>query len=336
MSNNSVFVRRVAALAASTMLALLLVAGGPTRAAGTGYVFVTNERTNNVLVFDPAKDYALVKDIKTSRRPRDMHFNSSHTLLYVACGDDDVIDVIDVAKLEVTDQIPTARSPEMFVLTRDESSIYVSNEENSSVQQIDVASKTIIHEVPTGAEPEGVILNGDESVLYATSEIADMVHVIDTAEGAVVDNVIVGTRPRRFLLTPDGKELWVTDELSGQVSIIDRETDQVTDTLNFQPPGFRQVDVTPVGIQLADDGKTAFVGLGRANHVAFVNIADHKIEGYTLVGSRAWNVSESPDHKLLYVVNGLSDDMSVIDLATRKNIRTISCGRTPHTVRVDD
>ena len=287
-------------------------------------------------MFDPAKNYALVKDIKTSRRPRDMHFNHDHTLLYVACGDDDVIDIIDVATLEVTDQIPTARSPEMFVLTRDEKSIYVSNEENSSVQQIDLASKTIVHEVPTGAEPEGVILSEDESILYATSEIADMVHIIDTGEGVVTDNVIVGTRPRRFMLTPDGKELWVTDELSGQVSIIDRKTSQVTDTLNFQPPGFRQVDVTPVGILLAGDQKTAFVGLGRANHVAFVNIADHKIVGYTLVGSRAWNVSESPDHKLLYVVNGLSDDMSVIDLATRKNILTISCGRTPHTVRVDD
>ncbi len=335
MPNKPIFKRRVTALASIMALALVLVAGGPARAAGTGYVFVTNERTNNVLVFDPAKDYAQVKDIKTSRRPRDMHFNHDHTLLYVACGDDDVIDIIDVATLEIVDQIPTARSPEMFVISRDEKSIYVSNEENSSVQQIDVATKTIVHEVPTGAEPEGVILSEDESTLYATSEIADMVHVIDTAEGVVTDNVIVGTRPRRFLLTPDGKELWVTDELSGQVSIIDRKTDEVTDTLNFQPPGFRQVDVTPVGLALSDDGKTAFIGLGRANHVAFVNIADHKIESYTLVGSRAWNVSESPDHKLLYVANGLSDDMSIIDLASRKNIKTVSCGRTPHTVLVD-
>ena len=49
----------------------------------------------------------IVKDIKTSRRPRDMHFNDDHSLLYVACGDDDVIDVIDVAKLEVVGKIAT-------------------------------------------------------------------------------------------------------------------------------------------------------------------------------------------------------------------------------------
>ena len=81
-----------------------------------------------MLVFDPANDYALVEDISTSRRPRDMQFNASKTLLYVACGDDDVIDIIDVATLEVVDFIPTGRSPEAFVFNRAETLLYVSNE----------------------------------------------------------------------------------------------------------------------------------------------------------------------------------------------------------------
>jgi len=335
MSSMPIFKRLLAGFATTVVLALVLAAGSPASAKGTGYIFVSNERTNNILVYDPKKDYAQIKDIKTSRRPREIKFNADHTLLYAACGDDDVIDVIDVATLKVVDHIPTARSPEMFVVSRDDKTIYVSNEENSSVQEIDVATKTIVHEVPTGAEPEGVILSEDESILYATSEIADMVHVIDTAQGAVTDNIIVGTRPRRFLLTPDKKFLWVSDELSGQVSIIDRQTNQVVDTLEFLPPGFRQTDVTPVGMALSDDGKTAFISMGRANHVAFVDIATHKVQTYVLVGSRAWNITESPDHKYLYIANGLSDDMSIIDLASKKNIRTIPAGRTPHSVLVD-
>jgi YVTN family beta-propeller protein len=86
---------------------------------------------------------------------------------------------------------------------------------------------------------------------------------------------------------------------------------------------------------LSDDGKTAFISMGRANHIAFVDIASRKILAYVLVGSRAWNITESPDHKLLYVANGLSDDVSIIDLASRKNIKTIAAGRTPHSVLVD-
>jgi len=318
----------------ATLLATIMMLQ-PAEAAGTGYLFVSNERSNNVLVFDPAKDYAVIKDIKTSRRPRDMHFNHDHTLLYVACGEDDVIDIIDVATLEVVDHIPTARSPEMFVFNKDETELYVSNEENSTVQIISIKDKIIVNEIPTGAEPEGVILSEDEKTLYATSEVADMVHVIDTDSGSVVDNIIVGTRPRRFVLTKDGKELWVSDELSGEVSIIDRATNQVIDTLSFVPPGFRPVDVTPVGMTINTAGDTVYVALGRANHIAFVNTASHEIEGYTLVGSRAWEARLSPDEKLLYVANGLSDDVSIVDLETRKNIRTISAGRIPHTVLVD-
>jgi hypothetical protein len=46
-----------------------------------------------------------------------MKFGKDRILLYVACGDDDVI---DVAMLKVTDHIPTGPSPEMFELSRDE------------------------------------------------------------------------------------------------------------------------------------------------------------------------------------------------------------------------
>jgi PQQ-dependent catabolism-associated beta-propeller protein len=305
----------------------------PTQAAGTGLIFVSNERSNDITVLDP-NSFEVVKSIPTSRRPRDMQFNADKSLLYVACGDDDVIDVIDVATLEIVDQIPTGPSPEMFIFNGDYSLIYVSNEENSTVQVIDVAAKLIVHEIPTGAEPEGVALSEDGSELYITSEIADMVHFVDTALGVVVDNVVVGTRPRRFALLAN--ELWVTDELSGQVSIIDRTTHEVTHTLEFLPPGFRPVDVTPVGITVTDDQSAVIVTLGRANHIAFVNPTSKEIEDYVLVGSRAWGVDLSLDNRTLFVSNGLSDDVSLIDMETRRNVRSIPVGRIPHTVVVDD
>jgi PQQ-dependent catabolism-associated beta-propeller protein len=327
---SSAFGLAVAAGAAALSFGLTV---DPAAAAGTGYVFVSNERSNDISVLD-GTTYALVKAIPTSRRPRDMQFNADKTLLYVACGDDDVIDVIDVATLEVVDQIPTGPSPEMFEFSHDYKLIYVSNEENSTAQVIDVEQKLIVHEIPTGAEPEGVMISEDGATLYVTSEIADMVHFVDTELGVVVDNTVVGTRPRRFAML--NNELWVTDELSGQVSIIDRTTHQVTHTLEFLPPGFRPVDVTPVGITWTKDQSTVIVTLGRANHIAFINAATKEIESYVLVGSRAWGVDLNGDESILFVSNGLSDDLSIIDMNTRQNIRSVPVGRIPHTVLVDD
>jgi PQQ-dependent catabolism-associated beta-propeller protein len=316
------------------LFALVLSAGAS--AKGTGYVFVSNEKTNNIAVLDPKQDYKILKWIATSQRPRDMKFADNRRLLYVACGDDDVIDVIDVATLKVVDHIPTGRSPEMFIASRDGKALYVSNEEASAVQEIGLGDKLIMREIPTGAEPEGLAMSADGKTLYVTSEVTDMVHVVDTATGVVTDNIVVGTRPRRFLLLPNGKGLWVSNELSGQVTVIDRATNRVAATIDFLPRGFRPVDVTPVGMTMTRDGKTAIVALGRANRVAFVDTATRKVEDYVLVGSRAWGVALSPDEKTLYVTNGLSDDLSIVDMASRKAVRAVPVGRTPHSVLVDD
>jgi len=321
-------------LLAVVVLGVILSTGA--RGRDTGYVFVSHEKTNNIAVIDPKQDYKIIQWIPTSHRPRDMKFGDSRRLLYVACGDDDVIDVIDVATLKVADHVPTGPSPEMFALSRDEKALYVSNEEGSSVQEISIADKLIIREIATGAEPEGLAISADGKTLYVTSEVTDMVHVVDASAGVVTDNIVVGTRPRRLLLLPDGKQLWVSNELSGQVSVIDRSANRVATTLDFLPPGFRQTDVTPVGMTLTKDGKSAIVALGRANHVAFVDTATRKIETYALVGSRAWGVALSPDEKTLYVANGLSDDLSIIDMESRKAIRAVPVGRVPHSVLVDD
>jgi YVTN family beta-propeller protein len=141
-------------LAPSSLAAMLLVAassGG--LAKDTALVFVSNERTNNLIIIDP-KTNTVVKDLKTSRRPRDMHFNADHTKLYVACGDDDVIDIIDVAKLELVYKLSTGASPETFGIDESRRRIYVSNEEGSSLSIIDIDQNIIVQEVPTGAEPE--------------------------------------------------------------------------------------------------------------------------------------------------------------------------------------
>jgi YVTN family beta-propeller protein len=47
-------------------------------------------------------------------------------------------------------------------------------------------------------------------------------------------------------------------------------------------------------------------------------------------------VTFNRDNSLLYVANGLSDDMSVVDVATRKVVRSVPIARVPHTVLIDD
>jgi DNA-binding beta-propeller fold protein YncE len=89
---------------------LCALASASVEAKDSGLVFVSNEKTNNIIVIDPKKG-EVIGDIKVSRRPRDMHFNADRSLLYVACGDDDVIEIVDVAKLRAVGRLNTGPSP---------------------------------------------------------------------------------------------------------------------------------------------------------------------------------------------------------------------------------
>jgi PQQ-dependent catabolism-associated beta-propeller protein len=320
-----------------TCLALLVwfAFSAQASAKGTGYLFVSNEQMNNVVVIDPKQDYRVAMWIETSHRPRGMAFRDDRKQLLVACGDDDVIDVIDVATLTVIDHIPTGHSPEMFGLSQDEKTLYVSDKAGSAIEAINVAEKIIEQEIPTGAEPEGIAVSGEET-MYVTSGISDWVHVVDLEAGVVAENIAVGTRPRRFLLMPGGKELWVSSEMSGQVSIIDRTTNLVSARLDFLRPGSRQADVGPLGMTATKDGKLAFVTLRRADNVAFIDSSIREIQDYVAVGRGPSDAALSADEKTLYVVNGLSDDLSIIDVLTRKTIRAVPVGRAPYAVKADD
>jgi PQQ-dependent catabolism-associated beta-propeller protein len=303
-----------------------VLAGAPAAAKDTGLVFDSNEKTNNIVVIDPAT-FKIVKDIKTCRRPRDLHFSADHAKLYVACGDDDLIQILDVVKLAVVGKIKTGPSPEAFGIDEKRGRLYVSEEEASALAVIDMASDRIVQEVPTGAEPEGVLVADDGNTVYLTSEAGDLVHEVAADTGKVTCDVIAGLRPRRIAATPDGKELWVTAELAGEVDIIDPVKFVITGKVAFLPPGMRKSDVTPIDIVMSKDGKTAYVALGHAAHVAVVDMPARKVASYILVGKRPWGLALSRDETTLY---------TVIDTKARKAKISVPVGRIPYGIAIDD
>jgi YVTN family beta-propeller protein len=116
------------------------------------------------------------------------------------------------------------------------------------------------------------------------------------------------------------------------VSIIDAANRTVSHTLQFEITGMRKNDISPVGMLITPDGKTAWVALGRANHVAEVDVATHTVRKVILAGKRTWGVGLNGDGSRLYVVNGLSDDLTIVDVASGKAIKTVPAGRVPHSV----
>ena len=67
-----------------------------------------------------------------------------------------------------------------------------------------------------------------------------------------------------------------------------------------------------------------------------VDVPARKMQGYILVGRRAWGVARARDESTLYVANGFGDDVTVIDTKTRRAKLSIPVGRIPWGVAIDD
>jgi PQQ-dependent catabolism-associated beta-propeller protein len=317
-----------------TAFALLALGPGLAHATGTGVVFVANEKSSTITVLDA--QHRVIETFPTCARPRGMAFMPDHTRFIVGCADDDVIAVYEVASRKLVGRIRDVAEPETFALHPDGRHLYVSNEEDATASVYDLDTGELVGEFETGEEPEGVLATPDGKLVFVASEAANLVHVIDVERQEVIKDILVATRPRRFALTPDGKELWVSAELSGQVDIIDMSSLTVAATVSFRPKGFRREEVTPVDLLITRDGRRAFVALGRANHVAVVDVPSRQVEDYILVGHRPWGLALTADERTLYVANGLSDDVTIIDAERLKVVTSVAVGQVPYGFLIDD
>ena len=290
--------------------------------------YVTNEKDNTLSVIDISKR-KVVKTVDIGQRPRGITMTKDGKLVLICASDDDRVEVRDAETLKLKYHLPSGPDPELFVLSPDDSVLYIANEDDAMVTVVDMNEKMIIDDIPVGVEPEGMGLVGNGSVLVNTSETTNMAHFIDTETLEIVENVLVDARPRVAMFTPDDKEVWVSSEIGGTVKVINPSSKEVTHTIGFEIPGVNEESIQPVGVRHTKDGKYTFVALGPANRIAVIDQKSKEVIKYLLVGQRVWQLAFSNDQKTLLSTNGVSNDVSFINVDKLKVEKSVKVGRFP-------
>ncbi len=310
--------------------------------------YVSNEKDNTISVIDLAA-MKVVKTVPTGQRPRGMALSSDGKRLLVCLGDSNRIDILDTANWRVLGSIDTP-DPEYAALRQPgDNPLYVSNENNALITVWNIDTQKTLVQMATGVEPEGMAVSPDGQLVVNTTETTNMAQFFSYATGKNLANVLVPPRPRWAAFTDHGREVWVSSELGGAVTVIDTTTFKVLDTIHFDIPGLRSTFIQPVGISITADDQYAFVALGPANRIAVVSVPQRKVlsyvatgksvynatvKKYLLVGQRPWHMAFTPDGKYLLTANGLSNDVSVIDVADLRVINTIPVGQQPWMILV--
>ncbi len=123
--------------------------------------------------------------------------------------------------------------------------------------------------------------------------------------------------------------MWVTSEITGTVTILDTSTRQQLGKVAFSVPGVTKDKLQPVGIQIRKERKWAYVAPGPANRIAVTDAVSFQVKDNWLIEKRAWNLSFETEQKYLYAANGASNDLSVINLESRKVGRSVAVGHEP-------
>jgi len=293
-------------------------------------VVISNERSGDLVFMNELGETTDV--VKLCDRPRGMAQNSSDGTLYIACSDDGVVlefDLVTRQPTRIFSDLPGAMS---LALHESSSRLIISNEGAATATVLSTITGEIVTTLLTGHEPDGVAITDNGRMIFVASENAGIVHVFDGVTYEPVETIITNLRPRRLALRDE--ELWVSSEMGSRVEIFDITTLQKIDEIIFAPRGFRSEQLTPVDILFDHSGEMGFVALGSANHVVIVNAAEREIIKYILVGHRPWGLGLTPDGKRLFVLNGLSDDVTIIDVKAMRPVRTSRTGLVPHAVEI--
>jgi YVTN family beta-propeller protein len=164
---------------------------------------------------------------------------------------------------------------------------------------------------------DGSILKGTKAAQAVTFGGSSLI-----VGGAVVAGLAVSR---------DGKTLVAANFENDSISIVDTATRQVVREVRFFTPGGTVAQGEfpyDVAVLSKPDGsaKTAFVTSQRDDEVMVVDIASGAFTGIR-VGEQPNRMVLSKDQTTLYVVNGNSDTVSVIDTATNTVLDTISVSR---------
>jgi YVTN family beta-propeller protein len=246
----------------------------------------------------------------------------------------------DAKTLKVTASVPLTAHPNNMAVGKDGKYVYVGIIRNpGGVDVIDTTTRQKVKNVPTKGTIHNVYVTPDGKYAVAGSIAGKTINVIDakTNESAFVIDMDLGVRPMTFNTNPDGSTKWIFVQLSGfnGFAVVDFATRKEIKRIQNPdlPPGKATVPQgsdPSHGMAVTSDGKTLVVCSRLNNYLYSYSLPDLKpLGGAELTGKGAGWVTLTPDGKTAYVANPVTNDVSVVDVASMKETTRIKVGYVP-------
>jgi len=221
----------------NTVTDSIALGGRPNECAATNdgrYVVVPLLAPANLSVVVDVAEKKIVKSFKTVH-PHNCFTpeGGSNTIVYCEERDAYRIHRIDLAKMEITNEVKVAGDPRPFAITKDEKTLYTALSGLHGVAVIDIPHETMSQIAlppmpwmackvePPNTPTHGIALTPDARKLWVTSVSDAGVYVYDIATKKLGKKITVGACPNWISFSADGKYAGVSNADSDDTSILD-------------------------------------------------------------------------------------------------------------------
>lgn len=302
-------------------------------------ILQTNSGGDNIHLIDPATN-SVAGVINGIEANHGVGAAPDGSRIYVTDEAMSTLDVVDATSLLVIKRIPLSGHPNNMAVGRDGRRVYVGIiQEPGGVDVIDTASLERVKTVPTQGTIHNPYVTPDGRYVVAGSIAGRTVNVIDarTEEPAWTVQMDLGVRPMAFATNPDGSTKWIFVQMSGfnGFAVVDFATRKEIRRIRNPdlPAGKHTVPEgsdPSHGMAVTPDGRTLVVCSRLNNYLYAYSLPDLNVIGAAELGGKGagW-VTLTPDGSTAYVANPVTNDVSVIDVKSMKEVARIPVGFVP-------
>src|SRR5262249_11376642 len=164
------------------------------------------------------------------------------------------------------------------------------------------------HTTPVGDQPVHVVNSRDGRTLFVTNFAGANISVIDAATWRHMKDISVPARPHSLVLAPEGRLACVSCCSGAAVAVLDTANATLAATIPVPSPA------QPYGLALSVDGRYLYASDNFSGRLIVLDTHARSVASSVNVGLRPALIARSPDGGTLYVANGQSHSVSVLDL----------------------
>ncbi|MBL4719823.1 MAG: beta-propeller fold lactonase family protein, partial [Alphaproteobacteria bacterium] len=221
-------------------------------------------------------------------------------------------------------------------LSNIENYVFVPNRASADVAVIDTRTDKVIAKVSVGNTPHQVAVSDTLGKMITSNTADNTISIIDLETLRAVATITLGDTPEHMEISPDGGVLAVGNIEAGTISLVSISENRELKRIS----GLHE----PHNMTFSPSGKWLYVGNLGADFVSVIDVeagivvkeipvGDPKAMASTGATNEEYqgviNVTRTPDGRLGFAAYGEGDSMAVLDLRTKKKIKTLKLGDLP-------